>query len=162
MASGLVFNPIHLLHAAPLATSTATLAHALLELITTSAFLQPHIRQQSDAVLPTWYDRVFGRVVWTVLALNMSTISAAAATLLLHRQRRDLQTPVFYWAGLAGAVGHLVFVPFVVGPVQRIVEAGKESEPTRDMERWVSVHRVRMAVADLPAWIAFIGAVLTL
>lgn len=162
MASGLIFNPIHLLHAAPLATSTATLAHALLELITTSAFLQPRIRQQSDAVLPTWFDRVFGRAVWTVLALNMSTISAAAATLLLHRQRRDLQTPVFYWAGLAGAIGHLVFVPFVAGPVQRIVEAKRGSEPTRDMERWVSVHRVRMVVADLPAWIAFIGAVLTL
>ena len=92
----------------------------------------------------------------------MSAISAAAATLLLHRQRRDLQTPVFYWVGQAGSIGHLVFVPFVVGPVQRIVEAERESEPTRDMERWVSVHRVRMAVADLPAWIAFVGAVLTL
>jgi hypothetical protein len=163
MASGLIFNPIHLLHAAPLATSTATLAHALLELITNSAFLQPRIRQQSEAVLPTWYDRVFGRAVWTVIALNLSTISAAAATLLLNRQRRDLQTPVFYWAGMAGAIGHLMFVPFVAGPVQRLVEAkGEKSEPTRDMERWLSVHRVRMVVADLPAWVAFVGAVLTL
>jgi hypothetical protein len=162
MASGLIFNPIHLLHTVPLATSTGTLAHAMLELIANSAFLQPRIRQQSDTVLSAWFDRVFRRAVWTVLALNVSTISTAAATLLLHRQRRDLQTPVFYWAGLAGAVGHLVFVPFVVGPVQRIFEANEKSVPTRDMERWLSVHRVRMVVADLPAWIAFVGAVLTL
>lgn len=163
MASGLIFNPIHLLHAAPLATSTATLAHALLELITDAAFLQPQIRQQSETVLPTWYNQVFGRAVWTVVTLNLSTISAAAATLVLNRQRHDLQTPVFYWVGMAGAIGHLMFVPFVAGPVQRIIEAkGKKSQSTRDMERWLSVHRVRMLVADLPAWIAFVGAVLTL
>ncbi|KAJ5670194.1 uncharacterized protein N7477_005557 [Penicillium maclennaniae] len=132
MASGLIFNPIHLLHAAPLATSTATLAHALLELITNSAFLQPRIRQQSETILPTWYNKVFGRAVWTVITLNLSTISAAAATLLLNQRRQELQAPIFYWAGMAGAIGHLMFVPFVAGPVQRIVETtGRTSRRMR-------------------------------
>ncbi|KAJ5297390.1 hypothetical protein PENANT_c005G09616 [Penicillium antarcticum] len=174
MASGLIFNPQILLQTIPLATSTGTLAHAILEHITFNAFLTPSIRQPSDTILPTWFERVFKRSVWTVLALNMSTISSAAATLFMNRYRpsqsRPLQTTFFYWVGLVGAIGHLAFVPFVAGPVQRIFEdsAVKEDQgesgvgATVDMERWLSVHRVRMALADLPAWIAFCGAILTL
>ncbi|KAJ5476207.1 hypothetical protein N7475_001936 [Penicillium sp. IBT 31633x] len=173
MASGLIFNPQTLLHAIPLATSTATLAHAILEHHAFNAFLTPSIRQASDKILPTWFSRVFNRAVWTVLALNLGTISSAAATIFLNRHypsRRPLQTTAFYWVGLVGAIGHLAFVPFVAGPVQRVVEDvavkedGGESGvgATGDMARWLSVHRVRMAVADLPAWIAFVGAILTL
>lgn len=172
MASGLVFNPQTLLHVIPLATSTGTLAHAILEHAAFSSFLVPSIRQSSDKILPTWFDRVFKRAVCTVLALNLSTIGSAAATLFLNRyypSRRPLQTSAFYWVGLVGAVGHLAFVPFVAGPVQRIVEDTAVQEDagesgigaTGDMARWLSVHRVRMAVVDLPAWIAFVGAILT-
>lgn len=174
MASGLIFNPIHLLHAVPLATSTATLAHALLELLTNNAFLLPSIRKESETVLPTWYDRVFNRAVWTVVTLNMGTISSAAATLYLNGQQPQLQTTKFYSIGLACAIGHLLFVPFVAGPVQRVVEQSRLSaKPTTEsreskesateaMAKWLSVHRVRMLVADLPAWIAFVAAVATL
>lgn len=84
--------------------------------------------------------------------------------------QKPLQTTAFYWVGLAGAVGHLVFVPFVAGPVKRIVDdvAVKEDlgesgvGASVDMRRWVGVHRVRMVVADFSAWVAFVGAVLTL
>ncbi|KAJ5172348.1 hypothetical protein N7492_004941 [Penicillium capsulatum] len=181
MASGLIFNPLHLLHVAPLATSTATLAHALLELHTNSAFLLPPIRQESNSVLPTWYDRVFNRAVWTVLTLNVGTIATSAANLYLHRQaqsqRPQLQTSAFYGVGLACAIGHLLFVPLVAGPVARVVERSRlntvdskstsestseASGPTDHMATWLGVHRVRMLVADLPAWIAFAMAVATL
>lgn len=174
MASGLIFNPQTLLQTIPLATSTATLAHALLELITNNAFLTPSIRQTSDKVLPTWYNQVFKRAIWTVVALNMSTISSATATLFFNKyhpsQSRPLQTTIFYWVGLVGAIGHLAFVPFVAGPARRIFEDSRLQEDqgesgvgaTADMEMWLSVHRVRMVVADLPAWIAFVGAILTL
>lgn len=192
MASGLIFNPLPLLHALPLATSTATLAHALAELHTTSAFLIPPIAHDSNAVLPTWFDHFFNRGVWTVLTLNLGTISSAAATLYFERQRPRLQTSAFYGIGLACAVGHLLFVPLVAGPVVRVVERSKlggdvnsrsksesESEegegegegegevhvklqPTDHLATWVGWHRVRMLVADLPAWIAFAMAVATL
>lgn len=176
MASGLIFNPLPLLHAIPLATSTGTLAHALLELHTTSAFLVPPIRRASNPVLPTWFDHFFNRAVWTVLALNLGTISSAAATLYFHRQRPQLQTSKFYGVGLACAVGHLLFVPLVAGPVSRIVErsrlvkdglkseseAESEVHPTDHLATWVSLHRVRMLVVDLPAWISFAVAVATL
>jgi hypothetical protein len=61
-------------------------------------------------------------------------------------------------------------VPFVVGPGRRILEDSSVKEDqgesgvgaTVDMERWLSVHRIRIVLADLPAWVAFVGAVLTL
>lgn len=61
-------------------------------------------------------------------------------------------------------------MPFVAGPVKRIVDDVGAKEDlgesgvgaSVDMARWVGIHRVRMVVADLPAWIAFLGAVLTL
>ncbi|KAJ5101498.1 hypothetical protein NUU61_003720 [Penicillium alfredii] len=162
MASGLILNPIHLLHIAPLATSTGSLAHALVELTTTSAFLSPSIRKQSETLLPNWFDQFFRRSVWSVLTLNLGTISTTAATLVLNRRNPALQTTSFYWAGLAGAVGHLLFVPLVAGPVQRIVEDCSKGKASVDLERWVSVHRIRMLLVDFPAWLAFVGAVLTL
>lgn len=168
MASGLIFDPIRLLQTAPLATSTGTLAHATLELIMTTTFLSPRLRPQSNAILPRWWDSLFKRAVWTVLALNLGTIATSAATLVLNCERRSLQTTAFYWAGLAGAIGHVAFVPFVMGPVKGIVDAKEvgdaddEDSATAQMARWVGVHRVRMLVADLPAWVAFVGAVLTL
>ncbi|KAJ9491169.1 hypothetical protein VN97_g2068 [Penicillium thymicola] len=172
MASGLILNPHLLLQTLPLATSTGTLAHALLELTTTTGFLLPSLQPTSDKILPKWYSHVFNRAVWTVLTLNLGTITSAAGTLFLNRYypRKPLQTTAFYWIGLAGAIGHLVFVPFVVGPVKRIVDDVGVKEDmgesgvgaSVDMARWVGVHRVRMVVADLPAWIAFLGAILTL
>ena len=172
MASGLILNPYLLLHTLPLATSTGTLAHAILELTTNTGFLQPSLQPTSDKVLPKWFSHVFNRAVWTVLALNLGTITSAAGTLFLNRYypQKPLQTTAFYWVGLAGAVGHLVFVPFVAGPVKRIVDNVAATEDlgesgvgaSADMRRWVGIHRIRMVVADLPAWVAFLGAVLTL
>ncbi|KGO64860.1 hypothetical protein PITC_041050 [Penicillium italicum] len=172
MASGLILNPYLLLQTLPLATSTGTLAHALLELTTNTGFLNPSLQPTSDKVLPKWFSHVFNRAVWTVVALNMGTITSAAGTLFLNRYypRKPLQTTAFYWVGLAGAIGHLCFVPFVAGPVQRIVEDTTAQEDSGesgvgasvDMARWVGVHRIRMVVADLPAWVAFVGAILTL
>lgn len=169
MASELVFNPIRLLQIAPFASSTGTLAHATVELIANSGLLIPRIRAESDSLLPTWYDHMFGKGVWSVLALNATTITTSAATIYLNSERNDLQTTAFYWIGLLGAISHLAFVPFVAGPVQRIVNYQTERKrgdvldtPSRQMERWVAVHKVRMLVADLPAWIAFAVAVMTL
>ncbi|KAJ5655749.1 hypothetical protein N7507_007699 [Penicillium longicatenatum] len=162
-------NTTLLLQILPLATSTATLAHALLELHTTSAFLIPNIRTASNTILPTWFRRVFNRAVITVVGLNMTTIVAAATTLYLDSSRNELRTTRFYWMGMLGAIGHLAFVPLVAGPVKQVVdnqnrrEKGKEGDSASAwMAKWVGVHRVRMLVADLPAWISFLGAVLTL
>ncbi|KAJ6141675.1 hypothetical protein N7470_010065 [Penicillium chermesinum] len=105
--------------------------------ITNEVLPTPSIRTQSDAIVPAWYETVFGKGVLSVLLLNLTTISTAAANLYLHRQRGGLQTTRFYWMGLVGAIGHLAFIPFVAGPVQRIIENKRyrESKGRRQMRR---------------------------
>ena len=64
-----------------------------------------------------------------------------------------------YAAGLAGALGHLVFIPWVASPIQNIVEARDENtRPCEGMEGWLKVHRLRMVVADVPSWLLFLAA----
>lgn len=163
MASGLVFDPIALLRAAPLASSTGTVAHAVLELFAFSSFVQPHTRKDADGLLPRVFPYVFNRAVCTVVALNLTTVVSSIANIrsLTHRSPWPVSRSTFYWAGLVGAIGHMLFVPLVAKPVQRIFEnADGDGQSTRDMDRWLAIHRVRMLVADLPTWLAFVAAVL--
>ncbi|KAL5359746.1 putative integral membrane protein [Aspergillus floccosus] len=163
MASGLVFDPIRLLRVAPLASSTASLVYATTELIVNNGFLQPEIRSKSNQLLPRWYSYMFNRGIWVVVGLNMTTVWTSVASLWLDARRPDGARPgsIFYWIGLAGAIGHMLFIPWVATPIQNMVEDRNEEGATREMETWLSVHRVRMLVADLPAWLGFGAAVLT-
>ncbi|GAD97529.1 predicted protein [Paecilomyces variotii No. 5] len=158
MASGLVFDPVRLLRVVPLASSTGSLIYATSELIVNNALLQPEIRPASNQVLPRWYSFVFNRAIWLVVGLNMTTVGTSLANIWMDRGR---SSSPFYWIGLAGAIGHLLFVPWVATPIQNMVEDRNEEGVTCEMETWLSVHRVRMLVADLPAWLAFTAAVMT-
>ncbi|KAL4897745.1 putative integral membrane protein [Aspergillus ambiguus] len=162
MASGLVFDPIRLLRVAPLASSTASLIYATTELIVNNGLLQPEIRPASNRILPRWYSYMFHRGIWIVVGLNMTTVWSSIASLWLDSRRSNARpSSPFYWVGLAGAVGHLLFVPWVATPIQNMVEDRNEQGATCEMEKWLSVHRVRMLVADLPAWLAFVAAIMT-
>ncbi|PWY74309.1 putative integral membrane protein [Aspergillus heteromorphus CBS 117.55] len=163
MASGLIFDPYALLRVAPLASSTGSLVHATVELTVNSAFLLPSLRKQSDALLPAWYGNVFYREVVVVVALNLTSLTSAIANIYLAPDSRPwpLSRTTFYWLGLMGTIGHMLFVPLVAPPIQRMVEDTKaENEASKEMDTWLSLHRVRMLVADLPAWIAFVGSAL--
>lgn len=164
MASGLIFDPLALLRAIPLASSTGTLVCATGEHIHNSAWVQPELRGKSNSLLPRWYSYVFPRGVSLVLVLNLTSIGSAVANLLTSGPRPrplPLSRTTFYWAGLFSAVSHLLFVPWVAPRIQRIVEDLEgEREPTREMEAWLGYHHIRMLLADAPAWLAFVGAVL--
>ncbi|PLB47371.1 putative integral membrane protein [Aspergillus steynii IBT 23096] len=164
MASGLIFDPLALLRVIPLASSTGTLVCATGELTHNSAWTQPDMRKKGDSLLPRWYSYVFPRTVSLVLVLNLTSIGSAAANLLTSGPRPrpwPLSRITFYWAGLFSAISHLVFVPWVAPRIQRIVEDLEgEREPTQEMEAWLGYHRIRMLLADAPAWLAFVGAVL--
>lgn len=162
MASGAIFDPMRLLRVAPLISSTGSLVYATSELLNNSAFLQPAIRKESNAVLPKWYSFVFNRGVGIVLLFNITTTSTTIANLWLgHRGSAPSLSTKLYWAGLVTAFGHLVFVPWVARPVQNIVEDRSEEGATSEMRKWLGVHKIRMVIADVPAWLSFLGAVLT-
>lgn len=162
MASRTFFDPIRLLRIAPLITSTGTLVYATSELIFNTAFLESRIRRESDAVLPIWYSKVFKNAIWLVVGLNMLTTSTAMTNGILDHYRNITGFSTrFYWVGLAVAFGHMMFIPGVAGPINNIIEDKAEEGATSEMAKWLRVHRVRMLVADFPAWLSFLGAVMT-
>ncbi|KAB8275902.1 putative integral membrane protein [Aspergillus minisclerotigenes] len=162
MASGVIINPYSLLRAAPLATSTGSLVLATSELIFYSGLVQPPIRKKSDSILADYWRYVFPRGVSLVLALNFTTIGTSLCNIFLNNpcpRPLPVSRTTFYWAGLIGAIGHLAFVPFVAPPIQRILDnTDPEAEASKEMDTWLGVHRIRMLVADIPAWLAFVGA----
>ncbi|EAS34200.1 uncharacterized protein CIMG_05224 [Coccidioides immitis RS] len=162
MASGVFFDPMRLLRVAPLIGSTGTLVYATAELVYNSTFLHPSVRKQSDEILPKWWKVLFHRSVWVVLALNMTTSTATIANLVFDYK---FSIPTFstklYCAGLAAAVGHLFFVPWVAGPIQDMLGERTGNGAASDMGRWLGFHRLRLAVADFPAWVACLGAFLS-
>ncbi|KAE8139217.1 putative integral membrane protein [Aspergillus pseudotamarii] len=164
MASGVIIDLHSLLRTVPLATSTGSLVLATSELIFYSGMIQPSIRKKSDSILAEYWRYIFPRGVSLVLALNITTIGTALCNIFLknpHSRPLPVSRTTFYWAGLIGAIGHLTFVPFVAPPIQRILDnPDPEAETSKEMDIWLGLHRIRMLVADIPAWLAFVGAVM--
>ena len=159
MASGSFFDPFKLLHIAPVITSTGSLVYAISELIYNSAFVAPPLRKKSDKLLPYWYPILYKRNIWLVVGLNLVTSSTAIANILLNRQQnKPVLSTQLYCAGLAGAIGHMLFVPWVATLIENIVTRHSKEGAAKEMETWLSIHRVRILVADLPGWLSFLAA----
>ena len=169
MASGIVLDPIRLLRLAPLITSTASAIYSSTELIVNAAFLQPSIRPKSNQVLPHWFSHVFNRGATIVVTLITLTTSATLANIYSsyqqHGQNGFSSLPFstkMYGLGVTLALSHLAFIPLVSKPIQHLLENSSKRGACDEMEDWLRVHRIRWAVADFPACIAFIIAVLTI
>ena len=167
MASGLFFDPIRLLRIAPLIGTTGSLAEDTAELIIFSAFTDPRLRRSADQLPPQWFATVFARAGSVLIFFNAITTSTAIANPM-----RDWPNggppPLsmkFYAAGLAAALGHMMFAPWVIGPmdapVWNITNDRAKEGAVSEMRRWLCLHRMCMPVADVPAWLTCLGAMFT-
>ncbi|KAL6232481.1 hypothetical protein BDW75DRAFT_19527 [Aspergillus navahoensis] len=162
MASGLFFDPIKLLRMAPLVTTTASLMYAWDEHWFLSGFLRPEYKQHSDAMLPRYFRRFFEQGIWIIASLNTVTLTSSITNLLVDRPVLDrLGSSRWYWAGLGFTVCHFLFVPLIAYPIRDIMEDRSKGASTKDLKRWIDIHRIRVLVADLPGWLSFFAAVLT-
>ncbi|KAK2745273.1 hypothetical protein FQN57_003968 [Myotisia sp. PD_48] len=169
MASQLIFDPIRLLRLAPLITSTASAMYSTSELIMNSAFIQPTVRREADTVLPHWFKTVFDRAVKVVVGLITITSSTAIANIYLSYRDNGLEDGILslpfstkmYALGVTCALGHLTFIPWVSQPIQHLMENTSKRGATLEMQDWLSVHRIRWAIMDVPASLAFMLAILT-
>ncbi|KAE8147103.1 hypothetical protein BDV25DRAFT_143062 [Aspergillus avenaceus] len=129
MASGLILNPQTLLTTLPLASSTGTIVLATSELNFFSTFVHPELRKKSGSILPRYWEYLFPRALPLVLACNLTTIVSSACNIYFRSERRLLPVSktTLYWLGLAGAIGHLCFVPSVAPPIKRMIEAKDEA-----------------------------------
>ncbi|KAE8334021.1 putative integral membrane protein [Aspergillus sergii] len=162
MSSGVIIGPHFLLRAAPLATSTGSYVLATSEFIFYSGLVQPPIRKKSDSILADYWRYIFPRGVSLVLALNFTTMGTSLCNIFLKNpcsRPLPVSLTTCYWADLIGTIGHLAFLPFVAPPIQRFLEnTDPEAEASKNMDTWLGVHQIRMLVADIPAWLAFVGA----
>jgi hypothetical protein len=159
MASGAFLDPLKLLRLAPLISTTGSLVHASCELVFLTCFLHPSHRTQSNAILPSWFKIFFYRAVWSVVAFNFISVSTCTANLFIQPDQLPVLGKRFYTAGLVAAIGHMLFIPAVKGPIQRVLEDRGKGNASGELESWLIVHKIRMVVADLPAWLSCLAAV---
>ncbi|KAL4914100.1 hypothetical protein BDW62DRAFT_149238 [Aspergillus aurantiobrunneus] len=166
MASGLILEPYALLRTAPLVTSTCSLWFSLDQDFFLDIFLHADHRTRSNDLLPSFFGVFFRRGVARVIGLLALTISAGSYNILVDRQQQhgagSQRSLFWYTAGTVMAASHLLFVPGVAPKIQAIVEDQSKGQSTRDLERWLTVHRVRTWTVDLAAWACFVvGACLS-
>lgn len=167
MASCLIFDPIKLLRVAPLLTSTSFLWFAHDEHVFFSALLHPKVQNKDDSIIPTYFRQLWNKNLGAILGLGLSTILTSAANLAVDGQQSGTVlnecSRKLYRGGLVFAAVHFCFVPLIMWPVQNMIEDNRpKGESSKDMERWLVIHRVRTLVADLPSWICLVGAVMSL
>lgn len=174
MASGLFLDPYALLRTAPLVTSTCTLWYAFDQDMFLDVFLHPGHRRRSNELLPSYFHVFFRRAVIRVLGLLGLTLLGGGCNVLINRQPGvpfparghgfltdhlpciNHQTPLlWYTAGTMMCASHLIFVPSIATKVQAIIDDQSHGQSTRDLERWLAIHRLRTWTVDLAAWVCF-------
>lgn len=159
MASRAFFDPINLLRLAPLVTSTCTLMYAFDEYMFLSTFLHRDHRKQSNAILPSWFKRWFEKGIFVVVGLNAATI---IITLFNIFSAYNQEIRKWYWAGLGFTIAHLAFVPVIMYPIRDIIEDRSHGQSTRDLQRWINIHLLRVLIADLPGWASYSAGVVAM
>lgn len=164
MASGLILDSRALLRTAPLVTSTCSLWYSFDQDFFLNIFLHPDHRSRSNDLLPSYFRVFFRHGVMRVLGLLALTLSSGGYNILAGRQPGVGSQRVLLWytAGTVMAASHLLFVPPIATRVQAVMEDQSQGQSTRDLERWLTVHRVRTWTVDLAAWACFaVGACLS-
>ncbi|KAJ5825653.1 hypothetical protein N7474_002791 [Penicillium riverlandense] len=158
MASGLILDPRMLLRTAPLITSTCTLWYSLDQDFFLNIFLHPDHRTRSNEFLPSYFRAFFGYGTMRVLGLLALTLTGGGYNIWTDR-RSGLGSPAslpWYTAGTLFAASHLLFVPAVAPKIQAVAEDTSKGSSTKDLEGWLTIHRMRTWTVDLAAWACFV------
>jgi hypothetical protein len=166
-----------LLRLTPLLSTTASLTHAYMELITTSSFLSPapktstlskHILRGDTAtsspsntaavssakeiVAPVWFVNFFNQGVWSVIGLNSITLVSASANLWIFDEGL-VDARGCYLIGLAAGVMHYAFVPLVAPSVERLFKICAAQEKGEHAGR--EGKRRKSAVESVREWVGW-------
>jgi hypothetical protein len=160
MASRQFLDPIVLLRAAPLVSSTCTLLYARDQDFFLGILNRGKPREHSGRLLPAYFKTFFQRGVVFVVACLAATTWTSIGNLYVRRSALHVKQS-FWWyaAGAVFSASHLLFVPLVAPPIQAIVGAEKDaSDPNALLDKWLSFNWIRMVTVDLAAWVACVVA----
>ena len=167
-----------LLRLLPLLSSTASLTHAYMERLTTSAFLGPApvdsaisrglmgdaaptksqndqsgVERAKESVVPAWFTSFFNKGIWSVVGLNSITLFSAGANLLFYEDGLG-ENKVWYQAGLVAAMTHYAFVPLVGRSVRELLcmAAGKCEYESKVVDKKAGEGRAVGLVRERVGW----------
>ncbi|KAI1383550.1 putative integral membrane protein [Hypoxylon trugodes] len=146
-----------ILHFVPVISTTSSLWFAWDQYEFLTLFRKPDLRGLSNELLPSYFTSFFNRGAPRVLALLTTTVISCGSILRYSPSTILRDSAPWYIAGLSFALGHQVFVPFILPSIQAIKNDGKEKN-VAELESWLRVHTWRSLTVDLAAWVCCIVA----
>lgn len=153
---------LKILRLTPLISSTVNLMWAVDEYMFLSSWLSPSYRDQANALLPDWF-ATWSRMGSLVLFSSFPfSLGSGIANVLTSRETNAASGALkWYWAGLIFTFAHFLFAPKALKLLAAIRHGEPKGNATESMRLWIAMHSIRIAVADLPAFLAFATALLT-
>jgi hypothetical protein len=153
MASRVVFDPVTLLRVAPVITSSFSLWYCWDQFMFFQNFIVPENRRLGSAFLPGYWKTFLTPGLTCIFTLYGATAMAAAGN--IYRG-----STAFWWytAGVTLSVAHFTFAPFIIGPIEDIINDRAKGESWKDMQRWLRIHVARSLLVDFPAWVCYLLA----
>ncbi|KAI1635702.1 putative integral membrane protein [Biscogniauxia mediterranea] len=145
----------------PVISTTCSLWFAWDQYEFLTLFRKPDLQPLSNKLLPSYFTSFFNRGAPRVLGLLSTTVLSCGAILryspgtILH----DRGAFSWYVAGLSFALGHQIYVPFILPSIRALRGDAKERN-VAELESWLRVHTWRSLTVDLAAWICCLVATL--
>ncbi len=152
---------------APAVSSTCTLLYGFDQDLFLRLLTLRSTFRDANSLLPAYWSRLMKVGLPRVLAFLSATATTSIAAVVLARpllQRRG--SAGWYGAAAACAAAHLVWVPWVAGPIRAMVEdegvAVEDEEGLTNVDqqiRWLRVNMARTVTTDLVGWVSALVAV---
>ncbi len=143
----------------PVISSTCSLWFAWDQHELLAHFTRPEIRGLSNQILPAWFGAFFSAGAPRVVGLLAATVLSSGAVLRYSPDGllRDRGSSRWYLASIAFALGHQLFVPFIIWPIRAIPRDAKDKN-VAELQAWLRVHTVRTLTVDIAAWVCCVVA----
>ncbi|KAL4864301.1 hypothetical protein BDV12DRAFT_176415 [Aspergillus spectabilis] len=151
-----------LLCISPLAISSASLMFSWSQDISLGAFLHPSLRNDaahpSGKLLPRYLPAFMSPGIW---GIGLTYPSATVMCVINGLSRQSLEGRSLYFAGALFSIAHFCWGPTMfalLGRIGDIKSAGVRNEEA--LEEWLSKHRARTLLVNLPAFCCIMAATL--
>ncbi|MCJ1377493.1 hypothetical protein MMC17_000588 [Xylographa soralifera] len=151
-----------LLRLAPLLSSTVNLMFTIDEHIFLSTWMKPAYRDRANMLLPSWFEHWLARGIWVILISYPFSLATALANIFTSRvQLQAVGATRWYWGGFLFTLAHFLYAPPALKMLNAIPADVPKGQSTTSLRTWLKVNAARGLTADLPAWIFFLGAAVT-
>ncbi|MCJ1245272.1 hypothetical protein MMC30_002475 [Trapelia coarctata] len=151
-----------LLRLLPLLSSTVNLMFTTDEHVFLSTWMNPAYRDRANALLPPWFEHWLARGKWVILTSYPFSMATSLANIFTYRDRlQAVGAERWYWCGFAFTLAHFLWAPPAIKMLNAIPADVPKGESTASLRTWLRVNAARGLTADLPAWVFFVVAVVT-